>query len=395
MKNGRFLLTLLTIAAISCGKDNGSESPEPAPTPAKEFLTVEPPTLDFTSEGGEKTVTVSSSSEWEASSDQSWLTVAKAADGKNFTAVAEANGSTDNARTAIVTVSNKAKSVNINVGQDKAEPCWGVVSKSGAWANDIKMKEVFPGIWMSPLINFNGSEWKIRFDGDWNKGNIGYWSRGYTLPRGRFMQVIVNGDYLEISDNQAIAVYNENNGTIGTLEFGVSGIIASFKINNDKDVPMADNGSGVWYSIPIALTTSDNITIRSNADPNRIARKDIKVDSDGIYLVVYDSNTGSVSFSKEVWSTYGNFNNWEGDEYMFYTGGSRYYLFNRHYSNGWKLKKGGNAEESFGGTYEWNSPFPIFGGGGEIVVEKGVDAAGFNVIFDSQDQSITINQEII
>lgn len=397
MKSGSLLFTLLAITAISCTiEDNGNVSPDPAPTPVEEFLTVEPSTLAFTSEGGEKTVTVSSSCEWEASSDQSWLTVAKAADGKSFTATAEANESTDDSRTAIVTVTNKTKSRTVNIAQDKAEPkpCWGVVSNSGAWAEDIKMKEVFPGVWMSPLVNLNGSGWRIRFDGNWDK-NIGVWHDNEVLPKGCFKQVIVNGYDLVISENQAVVVYNENNGTIGTLGFGVSGTIASFNINNDKDVPMAVNGSGIWYSIPIALTTSDNITIRSNADPGQIAKKDIKVESDGMYIVIYDSNTGSVSFSREVWSAYGDFNSWDGDEYMFYIGDSTYYLFNRKYSKGWKLEKGGNASESYGGTYEWFSAFPVVKGGSEIVVEEGVDAAGFNVIFDSRDQTIVINQEII
>lgn len=391
MNRLRILLILLAFVAISCEKQNGDEPP----APVEEFLTVEPLSLSFTCDGGEKIVAVTSSSAWEASSDQSWVTIIEASDKKSFTAKVGANESKENARTATISVTNKTKNVSITIEQEKAKSSWGVVCESNEWENDVKMKEVFPGIWMSPEINFNGDRWKIRLDGNWSNGNVGYWYSSTTYSRGRFEQAIYGGDPMKISDERAIVVFNENNGTIGTLGFGVSGTIASFGVNNDKDIPMANNGSDVWYSIPMDLTTSDNITIRYNADPNQIAKKDIKVNTDGTYIITYDNTTGDVNFIKDVWSVYGDFNNWNGNDYMFYIGGNEWYMFNRHYTNGWKLRNSSNLTDSFGGNYTWNSAFLVTKEGGDIVIESEIAAAGYNIIFDSEEQAVTINQNII
>ena len=81
-------------------------------------LSVSPASLSFTANGGTKTINITSSSSWTASSDQSWLTVSPAAGSNDaeVTVKAEANTSTS-PRTAKITVTDGETSQVIDVTQ--------------------------------------------------------------------------------------------------------------------------------------------------------------------------------------------------------------------------------------------------------------------------------------
>ncbi|MCQ2166156.1 MAG: SusE domain-containing protein [Bacteroidales bacterium] len=310
-------------------------------------------------------------------------------DGKYFV-IYDANAET-------ITVNNAAKS-------------WGLVGDFTGWGSnpDVVMNEVVPGIWVSPRTTIADGGWKVRFDAGWDQ-NFG----GNTpAEAGKYVQAIFNGENINLHGD-LIVVLNLNNGTLGTLVWGITGSIASVGINWDNDIPMNLASDGLWVSCPVALTTADQIKIRKDADwaenfGGTCTKIDepfeavagggnITVPADGTYVVIYNPETGQISISSTVCGLIGDFNGWSGDEFMFYAGEGKFYSFNRHYEGGWKIRFGADwACGDRGGTYEWNNPFTAVPGGPNITVSDiGVPAAGFNVIYDSVEETITINQEII
>ena len=288
-----------------------------------------------------------------------------------------------------------------------AKKTWGVIGDFNGWAGDVVMTEIAPGIWVSPKTTIADGGWKVRFDGGWD---VNY---GGSTPKeaGQFVQAIGNGDNLGIHGD-LVVVLNLNNGTLGTLGWGITGSIASAGISWDKDIPMNLASDGLWVSCPISLTTSDELKLRFGAgwDENfggscaaidepfeAVAGGDnIKVPADGTYVVIYNPAEGQISISKIFCGLIGDFNSWGADDFMLYGGEGKWYAFNRHYEGGWKIRFGAAWDDDRGGTYEWNNPFTAVPGGPNITVsDDGVPAAGFNVIYDSVNETITVNQEII
>mgnify|MGYP003289618855 CR=1 FL=1 len=288
-----------------------------------------------------------------------------------------------------------------------ATKTWGVIGDFNGWAADVVMTEIAPGIWVSPKTTIADGGWKVRFDGGWD---VNY---GGNTPSevGKFVQAIGNGDNINLHGDLTV-VLNLNNGTIGTLGWGVIGSIASVGMGWDFDIPMNLASDGLWVSSPIALTSSDEFKIRFDAnwdqnfggscaaidEPFEAAEggNNIKVPADGTYVVIYNPTEGQMSISKSFCGLIGDFNSWAADDFMFYAGDGKFYSFNRHYEGGWKIRFGAAWDDNRGGTYEWNNPFSAVPGGDNITVtDDGVPAAGFNVIYDGVNETITINQEVI
>ena len=312
---------------------------------------------------------------------------------------------------------------NINVGAGKfnitfdpaaktllienAAKSWGVIGDFNSWGGDVVMTEVAPGIWVSPKTTIADGGWKVRYAGGWDV------NFGGSTPKeaGQFVQAIGNGENLGIHGD-LVVVLNLNNGTLGTLGWGITGSIASAGISWDKDIPMNLASDGIWVSNPVALTTSDEIKLRYGAawdqdfggscaaidEPfEAVAGGDnIKIPADGTYVVIYNPAEGQISISKSFCGLIGDFNSWGADDFMLYGGEGKWYAFNRHYEGGWKIRFGAAWDDDRGGTYEWNNPFTAVPGGPNITVsDVGLPAAVFNVIYDSVNETITVNQEII
>ncbi|MDO5320930.1 MAG: SusE domain-containing protein [Bacteroidia bacterium] len=287
-----------------------------------------------------------------------------------------------------------------------ATKTWGVIGDFNGWAADVVMTEIAPGIWVSPKTTIADGGWKVRFDGGWD---VNY---GGNTPSeaGKFVQAIAGGDNINLNGDLTV-VLNLNNGTIGTLGWGVIGSIASVGMGWDFDIPMNLASDGLWVSSPIALTTSDEFKIRFDAgwDQNfggscseteinfeAVAGGDnIKVPADGTYVVIYNPAEGQLAISAMLCGLIGDFNSWAADDFMYYAGDGKFYSFNRNYEGGWKIRMSADWAVNRGGTYEWNNPFTAVPDGDNISVEASVAAAGFNVIYDAVEETITINQEVI
>lgn len=292
-----------------------------------------------------------------------------------------------------VTVTNAAKT-------------WGVIGDFTGWATDIVMTEVAPGIWMSPKTTISDGGWKVRFDSGWE---VNY---GGNTPAevGQFVQAVGGGDNITIHGD-LVVVLNLNNGTIGTLGWGLTGSIASCpNIAWSNDIPMNLTTEGLWVSCPIALATTDEVKIRFGAgwDQNfggtcaeinvpfeaEAGGANIKVPADGTYVIIYNPAENQISVTSGFCGLIGDFNSWASDDFMLYGGDGKWYAFNRHYEGGWKIRMSAGWDVNRGGKYAWNTPFAVEQDGDNIVVtDEGVPVAGFNVIYDSVAETVTINQE--
>lgn len=392
MKLTTTFISLFATAALVLMGCTEKDNPQGNDTPQDDVLSIAPEYLAFAAEGGENTITVTATSQWSYDNNADWLTVTPANDGKTFKVTAAENGNTTT-REAIIYVNTSTKSVYVSVSQEAAEAekkCWGVVREADDWTDDIKMTEAFPGIWISPKVNFEGKAWIIRFDGNWSNGNVGC---GKISQTGEMGQAIFGGDNMKIAESEGVVVYNENNGTIGTLAWGLlTKDIKSLSSVSGYDYPMSKGSDGKWYSLPVELSIGDVITAHNGDNSIKLAQ----VSEAGTYIVEFDAGESTCNLNRNVWSVYGDFNNWSSNEYMFYAGGNSWYLFNRHYEGGWKVRKCGNPTKDYGGNYVWRDPFEVTEGGNSIIVsEPGLPAAGYNVIFDSAEETVLINQDII
>ena len=281
-----------------------------------------------------------------------------------------------------------------------AKKVWSVIGDFNSWSADAEMVEVAPGIWMSDMLEIADGGWKVRFDHGWDV------NRGGSTPEkvGQFVGAAPGGDNIGLHGTFKV-VYNANNETIGTLGWGVVGSIASipgFSWNND--IPMNLGADGAWYSVPVKLTTSDEIKIRWNGgwDDNRggdlvgidepfeatPGGNNIKVPVDGTYMVTYYPAEEKMALTAQFWGLIGDFNSWGGDVFMMYCGDGNWVAYNQSFTGGWKLRRGCGWDVNRGGVFtEAGTAFDAVAGGDNINVG---DLTNFTIIYNFETEKITV-----
>ena len=280
---------------------------------------------------------------------------------------------------------------------------WSLIGINGDWDNDVDMTEVMPGVWMSPEVEITSAGWKLRYNHDWavNRGS------NELATEGVFVKGVQNGDNIALTGKFKV-VYNANNGTIGTLKWGIVGAIASIDgFNWNNDVPMNLGSDGKWYSIPVKLTTDDQIKIRMDADwaENRGGAcvavdeafavtnngDNIKAPKEGTYMIVYDPSAETITLSTDFWSMIGSFNSWNADLFMMYNGAAWVAYNLGLQGEEWKIRHAADWTLSVGGAYV------TAGEAFEAVSENGpnikvTDLEVFDVIYDTTAKTIVVNK---
>ena len=277
---------------------------------------------------------------------------------------------------------------------------WSVIGNFNSWGGDVDMVQVAPGIWVSPEVEIADAGWKIRYNHDWavNCGNPD------LNQEGVFMKGIQDGGNIPLTGKFKV-VYNANNGTIGTLVWGVVGSIAAIEgFNWNNDVPMNLASDGKWYSVPVTLAEGDQIKIRKYAgwDDNfggtfaeaetpfeAVAGGD-NIKAEGTFMVVYDPEAGTLALSKLYWGLVGEFNSWgaKPDAFMLYEGAGKWAAYNQGITGQWKIRQGSSWDVNCGGTFvEKGTAFDAVSGGDNITI--GTEGA-FDVIYDSVAGTILV-----
>ena len=277
---------------------------------------------------------------------------------------------------------------------------WSLIGVNGDWNTDIDMLEVAPGIWVSPEVDITSEGWKLRYDHGWdvNRG-----SKELTAE-GQFVKGVQNGDNIALTGKFKV-VYNANNGTVGTLVWGVVGSIAGipgFSWNND--IPMNLASDGKWYSVPVTLAEGDQIKIRKYAgwDENfggTFAEADTpfeavaggdNIKAEGTYQVIYDPEAGTITLSKLYWGIVGEFSGWGGqpDVFMLPLGDGKWAAYDQTITGPWKVRQGSGWDVNRGGTFvERGVAFEAVAGGDNITI---ADENAFDVIYDATAETITV-----
>ncbi len=317
--------------------------------------------------------------------------------GEAFEAVAGGDNIKLPAGRYVATLDAEAKTITVV----NATKTWGVIGDFNSWGADEVMTEVAPGIWISDMLTLAGG-WKVRFDGGWD---VNY---GGTTPAqvGQFVQAVPGGDNVGLEGTFKV-VLNTNNGTLGTLGWGLVGSIASLGFGWGEDLPMNLGADGKWYSIPVALTPDDAFKIRKNAgwdenyggifaaaeEPFAVEPNggNIAVTAAGTYMVVFDPATTTITLTKSYWGAVGDFNSWGADDYMLCGGDGKWYSFNRAYAGSWKLRQAADWAVNVGGTFvETGSAFEVTQDGPNINVG---DVTGFGIVYDTAANTITVTTD--
>ena len=278
---------------------------------------------------------------------------------------------------------------------------WSVIGNFNGWGGDVDMIEVAPGIWMTPApIEIATAGWKIRYNHDWevNRGSE------ELDAEGKFVKGVPGGKDIALTGTFKV-VYNANNGTIGTLVWGVVGSIAGIEgFNWDKDIPMNLAADGKWYSVPVTLAEGDQIKIRKYADwaenfggtfaeaeaPFEAVAGGDNIKAEGTYMVVYDPVAGTLALSKLYWGIVGEFSGWGGqpDVFMLCEGNGKWAAYNQSITGPWKIRQSSGWDVNRGGTFvEKGTAFEAVAGGDNITI---AEEAAFDVVYDATAETITV-----
>ena len=331
--------------------------------------------------------------------------------GKAFEAVAGGDNIKVDAGEYVVTFDPDAKTILVEAA--KPSEFWAVIGVNGDWDHDVMMNEVMPGVWVSPLLNVESPGWKVRKNGGWdvNRGTATGTELEYA---GQFTAAVKDGENIQSIGNFQV-VYNALNETVGLLGWGVVGSIASIPgFSWNADIPMslaADDGN--WYSVPVYLTTTDEIKVRWQAgwdenfggeteDPTAAdtaiaasaGGKNLKAAEDGLYMVVFNPNGNTITLSTDFWGLVGEFNDWGGktDHYLMPNGAGKWFAYNQEISGGWKIRKRASWDVNYGGVYAAaGEAFAAVAGGDNIAV---TDMTRFDVVLDTKAETVTVSAPV-
>ena len=160
---------------------------------------------------------------------------------------------------------------------------------------------------------------------------------------------------------------------------------------------------GKWYSLPFALTATDEFKIRYNAEWaenfggafaavdeafEAVAGGDnIKVAEDGTYMLVYDPENATITLTKEFWGLIGDFNSWGGDVFMICQGAGVWAAYGQTLGAGWKIRQSCGWDVNRGGAFVASGePFEAVPGGDNINAGDGA----LDIVYKAAEETITI-----
>ena len=275
----RFLLYLLTIAAfVACskGEDEGNGNSEPTPEKPKTEIKIETSTSDFTTEGGDNTISFTTNEAWTAqvinSRADDWCKIhptSGAAGNATITVTTTPNDTPDD-RTASIIIKAGAVSKTVTVSQKQKDALTITASKfEVAAAGGEVVIEVNANIDFEYVINDDAKEW-ISYEGT------------RALKTSKLAFKIAENDDIEKREGQifikngelveAVTIYQdgaEPSIVISKNEYVVSsdGETISVEVKSNVDVAIELTAEADWISENTSRATSTN-TYRFDISPN-------------------------------------------------------------------------------------------------------------------------------
>ena len=275
----RFLLYLLTIAAfVACskGEDEGNDNSEPTPEKPKTEIKIDTSTSDFTTEGGDNTISFTTNEAWTAqvinSRADDWCKIhptSGAAGNATITVTTTPNDTPDD-RTASIIIKAGAVSKTVTVSQKQKDALTITASKfEVAAAGGEVAIEVKANIDFEYVIDDDAKEW-ISYEGT------------RALKTSKLAFKIAENDDIEKREGQifikngelveAVTIYQdgaEPSIVISKNEYVVSsdGETISVEVKSNVDVAIELTAEADWISENTSRATSTN-TYRFDISPN-------------------------------------------------------------------------------------------------------------------------------
>ena len=275
----RFLLYLLTIAAfVACskGEDEDSGNSEPTPEKPKTEIKIDTSTSDFTTEGGDNTISFTTNEAWTAqvinSRADDWCKIhptSGAAGNATITVTTTPNDTPDD-RTASIIIKAGAVSKTVTVSQKQKDALTITASKfEVAAAGGEVAIEVKANIDFEYVIDDDAKEW-ISYEGT------------RALKTSKLAFKIAENDDIEKREGQifikngelveAVTIYQdgaEPSIVISKNEYVVSsdGETISVEVKSNVDVAIELTAEADWISENTSRATSTN-TYRFDISPN-------------------------------------------------------------------------------------------------------------------------------
>lgn len=275
----RFLLYLLTIAAfVACskGEDEGNDNSEPTPEKPKTEIKIDTSTSDFTTEGGDNTISFTTNEAWTAqvinSRADDWCKInptSGSAGNATITVTTTPNDTPDD-RTASIIIKAGAVSKTVTVSQKQKDALTITASKfEVAAAGGEVAIEVKANIDFEYVIDDDAKEW-ISYEGT------------RALKTSKLAFKIAENDDIEKREGQifikngelveAVTIYQdgaEPSIVISKNEYVVSsdGETISVEVKSNVDVAIELTAEADWISENTSRATSTN-TYRFDISPN-------------------------------------------------------------------------------------------------------------------------------
>ena len=279
---------------------------------------------------------------------------------------------------------------------------WSLIGVGGDWNNDVFMRELSSGIWVSPAMEFSG-EFKIRFNHDWAENRGGAFETAGTP-----FAAVPGGPNISVPEGKWQVVYNPVLETI-TVNDCVDGwsVIGEFEGSNwDFDLYLSKKASGTFVSEPFLATGGFKIRYNGGWDENRGGTfeadgeafdaapggSNISVGADPlVFQLVYKPSEEKIILNRS-WCLIGNVNGttWGQDFAMFET--SKGVWEGAALINGpFKIRKSGTWDVNRGGTLEaLGTPFAVTAGGADISVPENDQV--YKVVYVEADETITVTE---
>jgi hypothetical protein len=279
---------------------------------------------------------------------------------------------------------------------------WSLIGVAGDWSNDVFMRELTSGIWVSPAMEFGG-EFKLRFNHDWAV------NRGGTFENpGESIKAIQDGPNLNVPEGKWQVVYNPVLETI-TINNCVEAwsVIGEFEgAGWDFDLYLSQKPSGIFMSDPFLATGGFKIRFNGGWDENRGGTfeadgvafdavpggSNISVGEDPVmFKLIYVPEEEKIIL-EQVWCIIGEVNStaWGQDFAMFETA-SGIWEGAAVVNGGFKIRKSNNWDVNRGGVLEaLDTPFAVTNNGENITVPE--TGKKYKVVYKEEDETITVSE---
>ena len=306
----------------------------------------------------------------------------------------------------VVTYDPDAETITID--GSKPQNQWALIGVGGDWENDIYLKELASGLWVSNMIEFGG-EFKLRYNNAWAV------DRGGTFEEaGKPFAAVAGPGNISVPEGKWQVVYNPALETITVIDCADAwSVIGGFEGTGwGFDLYLTKTAENVWESNPFKLDGDIKIRFNGGWDVNRGGAyaaegeafevtqggADISVGElkGNFFKLVYDASAETITL-KRVWCLIGNINgtSWSQDFPMFETAAG-VWEGAAVVEGGFKIRVSGNWDINRGATGEVE-PF-IVPLGEAITANPGGKNLGvaengkkYKVVYKAADETLTVS----